>query len=253
MTLPSRADWAAAATQAALKSLLGDISEFTARLIGGAPVGTYVLATGSFVPVECVLSIDTEGAAATDVLDTIDPVNFDGGQPLVIGIADASRVVTVTHEVGSLGQVSLRDSEDVTLADPSERLLLQLDATATPNTWVEVARWGFAEARPVTVSVSVAEELDQAAARQYASLDAAGPVTLTLRSAKPGRVVVCGVGGSSPGDEFSVVPSGDVIVVDGVSSATGWKSSTTHDSLALRCFESGTWVATSFVGTWVAV
>ncbi len=97
----------------------------------------YTLASGAITITNGYLSVDTEGAAATDDLDTItigvmaDGVAIGEGSIIVLQIADNTRTVTAKTAIGNL---VLRG--DFVFTDTSARLTLLYDGTD----WVELSR-----------------------------------------------------------------------------------------------------------------
>ena len=100
---------------------------------------TLTIATGSVTPPSGgpgIFMIDTEAAAAQDDLANIVQTNLPDGALLLIRPANNARVVTLLHNAGGAGQISLRTGGAFTLGDPTHWLLLK----RTGTTWVEVLR-----------------------------------------------------------------------------------------------------------------
>lgn len=121
-------------------SFFGKILDVMAELPGGKEsIPELTISSGTVTATAAVHAIDTEGDAASDDLDNIDTTNMPAGRLLIIGLANSARHVTVTHEAGGNGQVTLRGGADLTLARSDQFLLLRSDGTD----WKELDRWGF--------------------------------------------------------------------------------------------------------------
>lgn len=100
----------------------------------GAP-STLTLATDAITPTGAVHLVDTEGAASTDNLSTINITNTVDGQLLLLTGANAAHLVTVVHAIGGTGQILLQDDTAAVLDDENHILLRR-----SGNNWIEVAR-----------------------------------------------------------------------------------------------------------------
>ena len=89
-----------------------------------------------FGPSVSNLTVDTEGAAATDDLVTING-GFDG-QTVTIKTANNLRDVTVVHSTSGAGTIRLNGSVNFTLGGVADRLVLQYDGAL--QQWCETGR-----------------------------------------------------------------------------------------------------------------
>ena len=130
----------AARTEGEAKVAFEDLTAATKQIPGsGIAETTLTIATGSITPPgggPGIFSIDTEAAAAQDDLANIVQTNLPDGSMLLVRPANSARVVTVKHNAGGTGQISLRTLGDFTLGDTTHWLLLK----RTGTTWVEVFR-----------------------------------------------------------------------------------------------------------------
>jgi hypothetical protein len=132
----------AARTVAEVKQGLEDIVAFIRQMVGGDDEEDLVLASDAVTPTKGQISVDTQASAATDDLANIVTTNLPAGSWLLLRSFDAARNVVVKHNAGGSGQISLRDSVDVTLNATNKYLLLR----RVGANWEEVARFGFQEA-----------------------------------------------------------------------------------------------------------
>lgn len=109
------------------------LRDFIAQGVGGAAIATLTISSGAVTPSSALVAIDTEGAAATDDLDTIQQTNTPTGFLLLVRSVDASRVVTLKHSTGNL---QMLDSKDVELRSASEFVVF----VRISGIWWEVAR-----------------------------------------------------------------------------------------------------------------
>lgn len=98
---------------------------------GFANGGAKTIASGAITVAEFSLySVDTEGGAATDDLDTINGGSYDG-QILVLKAANSGRDVVLKDTTGNL-----RLAEDFTLTHAQDRIMLMYDGA----NWCELSR-----------------------------------------------------------------------------------------------------------------
>lgn len=101
------------------------------------------IASGAIVPTQFSHTVDSEGDASTDDLDTITATNFKVGDIIAISAESASHVITVKHGTGN---ILLPSDADIELDDTEKTLLLRYDGT----------NWNFiAGASVATGTVSV--------------------------------------------------------------------------------------------------
>lgn len=130
----------AARTNAEMKVVLDAFRDILAEHLGGEAKSELTIATGAIVPPAGagggVHTVDTQGNAATDDLDTVTTTNTPEGRLIMLRAENASRVVTLTHAAGGAGQMLLTDSTDFVLDALDKWILLHRESTD----WVEVAR-----------------------------------------------------------------------------------------------------------------
>jgi hypothetical protein len=127
-----------AQTEGEFRQACDDFLAATRQLLGAAGVEALTIATGSVTPTRGTIKVDTEGAAATDTLSNIVTTNLPDGSLLLLKSNDNGRVVTVAHNDGGAGQISLQGGLDLDLNITSMQLLLQ----RIGSDWLEVARFG---------------------------------------------------------------------------------------------------------------
>src|SRR5262245_25349294 len=126
-----------ARTVAEMKTALEDERDFVAQLMGGSAETTLTISSGTVTASRGVHAIDTEALAATDDLANILQTNLPDGSFLFVHSANASRDVVLKHSAGGSGQLSIGDSADLTLLDPSMFVLFK----RTGSLWQEIARF----------------------------------------------------------------------------------------------------------------
>jgi hypothetical protein len=75
----------------------------------------YTIATGAITPVGSYFTIDTEGDAASDDLDTITATNYREGDEITVTAANSGRTVVLKDDTGNIrgpGDISLDHSRD---------------------------------------------------------------------------------------------------------------------------------------------
>lgn len=100
-------------------------------MINLGPSPTLTIASGAITVTKSYHKVDTEGAAATDDLDTIN--GGTDGDILILRTANASRDVTVKNGTGNLRTVG-----DFVLNFMEDRITLQYDGDM--GVWLEIAR-----------------------------------------------------------------------------------------------------------------
>lgn len=106
----------------------------TDTILGGSPETTLTIATGVITPTLGSHAVDTEAAAATDDLTNILTTNLNDGNLLLIHSVSAARVITIKHNAGGAGQVSLSLGVDLVLESPNEWVFLKRSGAD----WVQV-------------------------------------------------------------------------------------------------------------------
>lgn len=97
------------------------------------------IASGSITPTGDKHTVDTEADAATDELTNIVMTNTPDGSLLYLRAANDSRMVTITHAAGGVGQIHLKKDANLTLESTEDRILLVRNGTD----WEEVFRSGL--------------------------------------------------------------------------------------------------------------
>jgi len=132
-TLPADGAATTIANNAAAKAHHEAIRDVLAQILGGAAEESLTIASGAVTPTVALVKVDTEGAAATDDLDSIVQTNLPAGSHLLVSSSDVSRVVVLKHATGNL---SLRDGKDVKLEATTDQVWFK----RVGSTWIEVHR-----------------------------------------------------------------------------------------------------------------
>ena len=151
---PADGFFAAAANNAAGKQGLDDLLAAAKQLPGGRVESSLTIASGNITSTAGIHSVDTEAAAASDDLANILTTNLPDGSVQIIRAASAVRVVTVKHQAGGAGQISLVGATDVVLDATSKFLILK----RTGTDWEEIGRFGFAAVTGGALSSSIEEK-----------------------------------------------------------------------------------------------
>lgn len=121
-------------TVAQQKAYISDQADATSQLIGASTIGAYTIATGVITPSVAVFTVDTEAAAASDDLTNILTTNLHSGAIIAIASLNSGRVVTVKHNSGGAGQITLDGAVDRVLSTDEWMLLLR-----SGSDWIELA------------------------------------------------------------------------------------------------------------------
>jgi hypothetical protein len=92
---------------------------------GGSAEATLTIASGAITPTVASNIIDTEAAAATDDLTNIVTTNLQDGRVIIIRSANAGRVITIKHNAGGAGEITLIDEVDLVLSNPLDAVILK--------------------------------------------------------------------------------------------------------------------------------
>jgi len=122
---------------------LNDTLAAQRQLLGAVLEVETTIASGAIAPVSALITVDTESDGAADDLDNITVGSFDGGFLLLLRMENAARIVTLKHESGGAGQISMAGGADLVLDSVTKSVLLRFDSGASPTTWGEVDRMGF--------------------------------------------------------------------------------------------------------------
>lgn len=96
---------------------------------------------GATIPAGGLIRVDTEGSAAADDLDRIDPdglldaASSTASRLIMLSSVDAGRVVTIRHAQGGSGEIRTPDGQNWALASPETVLVAVWDAAASPRCW----------------------------------------------------------------------------------------------------------------------
>jgi hypothetical protein len=107
------------------------VSKFLKLTISDATI-----ATGAITATTSRVRLDTEAAAASDDLDTIN--GGEDGAILILSTNNSARDVVVRHLGGGTGNIRLDGAADYTIANTSSRLTLMYNSAQ--SIWAEIAR-----------------------------------------------------------------------------------------------------------------
>ena len=128
---------AGALTVADKKQALENFLAAAKQLPGGAAETVLVIAAGVITPTRAAHAVDTEGAAAADDLTHIALDHLPDGSLIELRCQDPSRVVTVRHQAGGVGQIVLAGGADFVLDNLDKFIRLQRRGTE----WRERGRY----------------------------------------------------------------------------------------------------------------
>lgn len=97
---------------------LEDFLAATKQLPGAVAATELTVSAGVIVPTAATHTVDTEADAASDDLSNIQATNMPDGAVLILWPENTGRVVTLKHEAGGTGQISLTAEEDLELSVP---------------------------------------------------------------------------------------------------------------------------------------
>jgi hypothetical protein len=128
-----------ARTNSQAKSAQDDTLAFLRQSLGMSARSATTLVSDDITPTNAQFSVDTQSGAGTDDLRHIIQTHLEDGKIAVVKSANVLRTVVAKHGVGGAGQLLLADGADLSLTDPSMRLILERVGTS----WEEVGRfWG---------------------------------------------------------------------------------------------------------------
>lgn len=134
---PSQAALAGNPTQGEFKEAISSFLGATRQLPGArANTEPLTIAGGAITPTKGFHTVNTEGSAAADDLEIIDPANLPDGSFLYLLQAIDSRIVTIKHGAGGFGEILLPGDADITLTDAFDGVILRRRA----HQWVFVSR-----------------------------------------------------------------------------------------------------------------
>jgi len=159
MALPSSGQLGGTPTNAQFQGYIEDLRDVVSSLLGGAVRTELTIASGAVTPAVRdhggVFSIDTEGNAASDTLDTVTQTNTHAGQIIILQAENASRVVTLNHAAGGAGQLLLADGNDFVFASTTAAIAFQQRSTD----WVEIWRSVPTEDLSALTSLDAADQV----------------------------------------------------------------------------------------------
>lgn len=104
-------------------------------LILDTPAAAITIASGAATPIQTRTQLDTQGAAASDDLDTLTATSIADGTIVTLRTTSSSRDVVVKHLTGN---IRLDGAADYTIANTASTLTLIYDSTLA--VWKEMAR-----------------------------------------------------------------------------------------------------------------
>jgi hypothetical protein len=133
MTLPSSGQLGGTPTNAQFQGYIEAFRDVVSNQPGGAGRFELTIASGVVTPPARdhggVFRIDTEGNAASDILDTIALTNVPDGAIFYLMAEDVARVVTLNHAAGGSGQMILTDAIDFVFQSENDFVMLQRRST----------------------------------------------------------------------------------------------------------------------------
>jgi hypothetical protein len=134
-------DYSATWTNTQFATAVKNFLQATRQLPGGKAMSELTIASGSVSPVHGAHTLDTESEAATDDLASV-ATSLPDGAWLLLRPENTSRVVTVKHGAGGVGEIILDGAADYVLDKASKTLVLQ---RLGPQ-WIEIFRTGWDDA-----------------------------------------------------------------------------------------------------------
>lgn len=108
-----------ARTEAEMKTFFDAILSVLNEIPGGAASTELTISSGVVTPTGWVHTLDTEGDAAADDLDTIAITNHPDSRLLMVRTESSARVVTLKHNTGAAnGKILTQHGLDIVLKDP---------------------------------------------------------------------------------------------------------------------------------------
>jgi hypothetical protein len=254
MALPAAGFFSTSPTTSAGQTALNDWLAVTRELPGGSDESELTIASGSVTATRAQHTIDTESDAASDDLANV-IVSGISAQWILLRMENSARVVTLKHEAGGAGQLSLSHGQDVILAGTQQWVLFWVDTGASPVTLREIARSGFidgAQVVEVNTAVSGAPNVltEDEAGKILTNEGATAANYHTLPTARKGLryTFVC-----QDTDGMRIVAAtGDTIgKVGSVTPTAGYVETTTQRAvIELLAINATEWIAVRETGTW---
>jgi len=255
MALPAANDISNAADEGDLKGYFESWLAWTKLMQGGAAETELTIASGVVTLTGPIHSLDTEGGSdPTDDLTNALVTGMGDGLLVWLTLENDARIVTLKHEAGGAGQLSLMYGADLVLTSTRQAVLFYIDIAATPDTLREVLRVGFDAPNVLEVNVAVAASpnilTELESGKTFSNEGAPALNYHTLPSARAGlryRFCIHHANGSR-----IVAAAGDTIRhAASVTPAAGYVEATTVGNvIELQALNATEWVAVAAVGTW---
>jgi len=110
------------------------------QLPGGAAVSELTISGGIIVPTSGAHTVDTELDALADELTNIQYTNLPDGRLLILWLEDSTRVVTLKHMAGGIGQIYLAGAADYEMSYRRPIVLQRIGSL-----WVEVIHGAYTD------------------------------------------------------------------------------------------------------------
>ncbi|WP_460630515.1 hypothetical protein, partial [Insolitispirillum peregrinum] len=202
---------------------LGGLYDVVGQLCGTQQSEALTITAGRVSPARGSITVDSEGGAAADDLTHIGPAAFPLGRWLYIRCATAAHVITVKHQAGGEGQITLVAGREMILNALDKWLLLERSGSG----WSEIARGYGADTPAARSALGLATV---AVSGSYADLGNKPDLTEYLSRGQIGIAaqVAPGQGG----------PNGAVVAIDGKAlsgfgEVTGYTSYASFDTRPL--------------------
>lgn len=253
MALPAVSFYAGGPTVTAGQTALDDTVVVIKQMLGAADESELVIASGSVTATQCQHTIDTEANAASDDLANV-LVSSLSAQFVVLRMENSARVVTLKHEAGGAGQLSLANGADLVLAGTAQQVAFWIDTGASPVTLREMWRGNFHDRAPLEVNTAVSGSpnilTEDESGKRFSNEGSAAKNYHTLPAARAGLMFTFVV---QDADGVRVVAgAGDTIrIAASESAAAGYaECATIGNVLTLLAVNATEWIAISYVGTW---
>lgn len=190
--------------------------------IGGVSSSATLSSDGAYevgrLGVFTFLTVDTQGAAATDNMVYIQPTDFVEGDIVIVKAADPTRVVTVKSSASAVQNIFLTNDTDFACDEKTSAILLQYSNDDTNGaSFYEIARTGNGATLPNLVNLRLNSIATPAQGVTGTDLTAGGgTINLTPGTSKEvlyltgtpalvGNWVIQGAGTPMDGDQFIVL------------------------------------------------
>lgn len=121
-------------TEGEMKQSFEDLRDYIEQMIGGSVVEYLTIASGVITPTVGWIKVDTESAAPTDYLVTIQTTNLPAGSMIRLSTTSNSRHIIIQHTSSGVGTISTLSGTNVTLTSSRDGILLRREGTS----WMEV-------------------------------------------------------------------------------------------------------------------